>query len=98
MNFREQSISIEFAKASVPSNIGTMPVLNTLGITSAILLLLTGVVLLYGPVLRQDANQTAQLLGGATLVAFGLMTILLIVRNWLGEKMQHRNVAKRDRG
>lgn len=98
MNFREQSIGIELAKAKVPSNSGMMPVLNTLGITSAILLLLTGVVLLYGPVLRQDANQTAQLLGGATLVAFGLMIILLIVRNWLGGKTQSRNAAKRDRG
>ncbi len=51
-----------------------------------------GAVLLYGPVLRQDANQTAQLLGGAALVALGLLTISLIVRDWLDGK-RHRNDA-----
>jgi len=72
--------------------------LNTLGITSAIAFLLAGAVLLYGPVLRQDANQTAQLLGGATMLALGLLTILLIVRDWLDEKRHCRNAGKRERG
>ena len=69
-----------------------------MGITSAIILLLIGVALLYGPVVRQDARQTAQLLVGATLVAFGLLAILLIARDWLEEKRQYKNASKRGRG
>ncbi len=74
------------------------PVLNTRIITSAVVFLLLGMLLLYGPVLRQDANQTAQLLGGATLVAFGLLTILLIVRDWLDWKRHSKNAGRRDHG
>ena len=72
--------------------------LNTFGITSVIVILLIGVVLLYGPVVRQDASQTAQLLVGATLVAFGLLAILLNARDWLEGKRQYKNASKRGRG
>ncbi len=72
--------------------------LNTRVLSSAIVFLLVGAVLLYGPVLRQDANQTAQLLGGATLVAFGLLSILLIVKHWLDGKRHSKNAGRRNHG
>ena len=73
-----------------------MPKLNTLGLASASVFLLMGAALLYGPVLRQDANQSVQLLVGAALLALGFLTIPLIVRDWLDGKRHRSDAGRRD--
>lgn len=65
--------------------------LNKLVVTSAVLFLLTGGVLLFGPVSDLDTNQTGRLLGGATLVSLGLLTIVLVVKDWLDWRKHYKN-------
>jgi hypothetical protein len=72
--------------------------LKALILTSAIIFLPMGGLLLYGPVLSRDANQTAQLLCGATLVTLSLLTTLLMVRDWLDGKKHCKNAGRRDHG
>jgi len=67
--------------------------LNKLGLSLAFLFLLIGAFLLYGP----DTSETARLLGGATLVSLGLVTIWLVAKDWLDWRRDYKNVAKRGR-
>ncbi len=56
--------------------------LNKLALGGGLLSLLTGIVLLSPLISRPDPTQTANLIGGAALVALGLVSIPLVVRDW----------------
>lgn len=70
--------------------------LNPLGLFLAVIALLFGAFLLYDPVPGPVMTQTVRLLGGATLVSFGVLTILLIARDWLIWRRHHQNGVKHD--
>lgn len=72
--------------------------LNTLGILFATLIVIAGLVLLYGPVYGADANQTVRLLAGAAFVTFGLLTILLVSRDWLHGRKEYKRAQRRLHG
>lgn len=57
--------------------------LNRLGLVSAVIFILAGAVLLYDPMSGPDTSQTTRILAGATLVSFGLVMILVLMKDWL---------------
>jgi drug/metabolite transporter (DMT)-like permease len=68
-----------------------------MGILSGLIMLLLGVVLLYGPVSRSDTSQTGTVLAGASLVSFGFMTILLITKDWMNWKRHYKSEGGDDK-
>ena len=68
--------------------------LNKLGILFATLFVFAGLLLLHGPISGPDTTQTARLLGGAALVTFGSLTILLVFRDWLHWRKHYRNAHR----
>jgi len=75
----------------------TTPMLGKLSLSLAILFLWIGVLLLSGLDSGSDASQTARLLSGATLVSLGLVTILLVAKDWLLCRRHYKNAVKRGR-
>jgi len=67
--------------------------LNMLSLSLAFLLLLIGAFFLYGLDSGPDTSQTVQLLGGAGLVSVGLVTILLVAKDWLHWRRLDKNDA-----
>ncbi len=55
---------------------------NKLALTGGLLSLLIGIALLSQEISKSDPAQTANLIGGALLVALGLVSIPLVVREW----------------
>lgn len=53
------------------------------GLLFVVVLALGGVGLLYGSVSAPDALQTARLIAGAALISLGLLTLVLLAKNWL---------------
>ncbi|HET8921875.1 MAG TPA: hypothetical protein VFN26_02645 [Candidatus Acidoferrum sp.] len=56
--------------------------LDKLGLTFAVVSLLLGSILLYDAVSKSDLNQTASVIGGALFFALGLVTLLLVAKDW----------------
>jgi len=73
------------------TNPRTTRMLRPLGLSSACISLLIGVILLYSPVSRADTSQTVQILAGATFVSFGLVTIPLVVKDWVDRRRHYKN-------
>jgi hypothetical protein len=69
--------------------------LNKLAVTAAVIFLLIGSIILYGPISGPDTNQTGRILGGATLVSFGLMTLSLVFKDWLHWRRHYKNAHSR---
>ena len=65
--------------------------LNKLGITAAIVFLIIGLTLLFDPFSGADTNQTGRILSGATLVSLGLMTFLLVGKDWWHWRRHYKN-------
>jgi hypothetical protein len=60
-----------------------------------LIFLLIGAFFLYDPVSGPDSIQTMRMLGGATLVSLGLITILLVAKDWLDWRRKSKNAPKR---
>jgi hypothetical protein len=99
LNLGDWGVDTEPVRAKIPYNLATMSILNKIGLITAIMFLLLGGLLLYGPVSGSDTTQTARVLAGASLVSLGFMTILLITRDWLNWKRLYKNEGRgRDHG
>ncbi len=69
--------------------------LNKLGVAAAVLFLLVGAILLYDPFSGADTNQTGRIIGGATLVSLGLMTLSLVGKDWWHWRRHYKNEHSR---
>jgi hypothetical protein len=70
--------------------------LNKLGVICAVIFLLTGAFLLYGPASGPDPNQTGRILVGATLVSVSLVIILFVVKDWWHWRKHYKRIANPD--
>jgi cytochrome c biogenesis protein CcdA len=55
---------------------------DALGIALGLVFLAFGVVLLYDGVTTADVTQTANIIGGAALLSFGLIVLRAVLKNW----------------
>jgi hypothetical protein len=65
-----------------------------LGLSFAVVSLLLGSILLYDAVSRSDLNQTATIIGGAAFFSLGLVTLLLIAKDWSKWKKQNKDAGR----
>lgn len=56
--------------------------LDKLGLSFAIVSLLLGSILLHDAVSESDLNQTARVICGALFFALGLVTLVLVAKDW----------------
>ena len=68
--------------------------LNRLGLSCALACLFLGGVLFSEATLTSDATQTARLVGGAFLLALGLVTICLIAKDWWTWRKHHKSLER----
>lgn len=68
--------------------------LDKLGLSFAVVSLLIGTILLYDAVSMSDLTQTVRVIGGAALVALGLVTLSLVAKDW-SKGRKYRKDAER---
>jgi hypothetical protein len=67
---------------------------NNLGLFAGLILLVIGALLISDSVSNSDPNQTARVVGGATLLSLGLIVTWLMGRSW----WEWRKIERKYRG
>ena len=68
--------------------------LDKLGLGFALASLFLGAILLYDAVSVSDLSQTLKVLAGAIFFALGLVTVALVIKDWLQMRKRERNLAR----